>query len=140
MRPSDYRIVNGPPSIDDFLMLRALTGLSPRGRKQAESAIRGVWTTVHIIEAKSEACVGMGRVIGDGGWCFQIIDMAVLPMHQHQGLGDAILRALLKRIRVDAPGAFVSLLADPPGIRLYLKHGFAPTAPASVGMAINLCS
>ncbi len=96
--PSDYRIVNGPPSMDDYFMIRALSGLPLRDRKQAEVAIGGVWTAVHIVETKSEACVGMGRVIGDGGWCFHIIDMAVLPMHQHQGLGEAILRALLERI------------------------------------------
>lgn len=41
----------------------------------------------------------MGRVIGDGGWYFHIIDMAVLPEHQHRGLGNAILTWLLDRIR-----------------------------------------
>jgi len=33
----------------------------------------------------------MGRVIGDGGWYFHIVDMAVLPEHQRRGLGDAVL-------------------------------------------------
>ena len=76
----------------------------------------------------------MGRVIGDGGWYFHVVDMAVLPEHQRRGLGDAILTALLDRIRAAAPaGAFVNLLADPPGRRLYERHGFAPTAPGSVG-------
>jgi ribosomal protein S18 acetylase RimI-like enzyme len=78
----------------------------------------------------------MGRVLGDGGWYFHIVDMAVLPEHQRRGLGDAIMTALLDRIRLEAPpGAYVSLLADPPGRRLYQRHGFAETAPASVGMA-----
>ena len=135
--PSDYRIVDGPPSIPDYLDAALARRTRVRDRKQAEIAIGGAWTAVHIVETKSEACVGMGRVIGDGGWCFHIIDMAVLPMHQHLGLGEAILRALLERIRADAPSAFVSLLADSPGIRLYRRHGFAPTAPTSIGMAIN---
>jgi len=65
--------------------------------------------------------------------------MAVLPAHQRRGLGDAILSALLGRIRELAPpGAYVNLLADPPGHRLYERHGFTPTAPDSVGMALRL--
>jgi len=85
-----------------------------------------------------EGCptVGMGRVIGDGGWYFHVVDMAVLPDHQRRGLGDLILTALLDRIRRDAPaGAYVTLLADPPGRNLYAKHGFSDTAPMSRGMA-----
>ena len=67
--------------------------------------------------------MGMGRVIGDGGWYFHIVDMAVLPEHQRRGIGDAILTALIDRIRVEAPpGAWVNLLADPPGRRLYERH------------------
>jgi GNAT superfamily N-acetyltransferase len=65
--------------------------------------------------------------------------MAVHPGHQRRGLGDAILTALLERITVSAPGgAYVNLLADPPGRRLYARHGFAETAPGSVGMALTL--
>ena len=78
-------------------------------------------------------------MLGDGGWYFHIVDMAVLPEHQRHGLGDAMLTALLDAIRRDAPpGAFVNLLADAPGRRLYHRHGFRETAPESLGMARTL--
>ena len=83
-----------------------------------------------------EGCptVGMGRVIGDGGWYFHVVDMAVLPDHQRRGPGDLILTALLDRIRRDAPaGAYVTLLADPPGRNLYAKHGSATPRPCPEG-------
>ena len=81
----------------------------------------------------------MGRVIGDGGWYFHVVDMAVLPDHQRRGLGSAVLTYLLEQIRARAPkGAFVSLLADPPGRRLYARHGFVESAPDSIGMALLL--
>jgi len=65
--------------------------------------------------------------------------MAVLPAHQRRGIGDAVLSALLGRIReVAPPGAYVNLLADPPARRLYERHGFGATAPGSIGMAIKL--
>ena len=115
-----------------------MSGLSPVVEDQAIGAVRGGWTAVHVV-APDGATVGMGRVIGDGGWYFHIVDMAVLPDHQRRGLGDAILRSLLERIRADAPrGAYVNLLADPPGRSLYARHGFAETAPSSVGMALRL--
>ena len=83
--------------------------------------------------------VAMGRVLGDGGWYFHVVDMAVLPAHQRRGLGDAVLTALLHHVRDHAPaGAHVNLLADPPGRRLYARHGFKDTAPDSIGMALQL--
>jgi GNAT superfamily N-acetyltransferase len=79
----------------------------------------------------------MGRLIGDGGWYFHVVDMAVLPEHQRRGLGSAVLRYLLEQIRQRAPrGAYVSLLADPPGRQLYTRFGFVESAPDSLGMTL----
>jgi GNAT superfamily N-acetyltransferase len=131
-----YRLVDGPPSVEDYLSLRERAGLSPRRVDQAAAAILGSWAAVHVVDDATGSIVGMGRLIGDGGWYFHVLDMAVLPEHQRQGLGDLVLTELLARIRRDAPhGAYVNLLADPPGRRLYAKHGFVDSAPASVGMA-----
>jgi ribosomal protein S18 acetylase RimI-like enzyme len=81
----------------------------------------------------------MGRVIGDGGWYFHLVDIAVLPEHQRRGLGTVVLSYLLEQIQVRAPsGAYVSLLADAPARRLYARHGFAESAPESVGMALRM--
>lgn len=78
----------------------------------------------------------MGRLIGDGGWYFHVVDMAVLPAHQRCGLGNRVLTWLLDRIREHAPrDAFVSLMADPPGRALYARHGFTDDRNASIGMA-----
>ncbi|KAL8383529.1 hypothetical protein RB595_010638 [Gaeumannomyces hyphopodioides] len=69
----------------------------------------------------------MGRIISDGGWYFHIADMAVLPEHQRQGLGVAIMRELLAYIEQNKPLEGVpniNLMADPPGIGLYKKTGF----------------
>ncbi|MBB2942493.1 GNAT superfamily N-acetyltransferase [Actinoplanes lutulentus] len=134
-----YRLVDGPPSIDEYLILRTESGLTPPSREQATAGLNGSWAAVHVRHDESGDAVGMGRVLGDGGWYFHVIDMAVLPGHQRKGLGDAVLTALLERIRRDAPpGAYVNLLGDPPGRRLYERHGFAETAPHSIGMALRL--
>ncbi len=132
-----YRLVEGPPTADRYLVLRREAGLTPRTPAQAEAALQGSWAALHVVDEHDQA-VGMGRVIGDGGWYFHIVDMAVMPEHQRRGIGDAILDRLLTRIDQAAPpGAYVSLLADEPGRRLYERHGFVPTAPRSIGMAIT---
>ena len=81
----------------------------------------------------------MGRVIGDGGWYFHVVDMAVLPEHQRRGLGERCSRTCSTRSVMERrAGAFVSLLADPPGRPLYARHGFVESAPGSVGMTLVL--
>jgi GNAT superfamily N-acetyltransferase len=134
-----YRLVQGPPTVGDYLVLRERSGLSSRREDQASAGLHGSWFAVHVVHEATEETVGMGRVLGDGGWYFHVIDMAVLPEHQRRGLGDVILTALSDHIRDQAPkGAFVNLLADPPGVALYARHGFAATSPASNGMALYL--
>jgi GNAT superfamily N-acetyltransferase len=135
--PDPYRLLDGPPSVSDYLRLRSDSGLTPRRQDQAEAALEGSWSAVRV-EALGES-VGMGRVLGDGGWYFHIVDIAVLPDHQGRGLGAAILETLLQAIRRAAPpGAYITLLADRPGRPLYQRFGFTETAPDSIGMALTL--
>lgn len=128
-----------PPRVDDYLRLRQSAGLSPKTERQAQAGLSGAWAACHVIEERTGETVGMGRLLGDGGWYFHVIDMAVMPEHQRRGLGDAALRALLDLVRAAAPpGATVNLLADLPGRPFYARHGFVETAPESVGMGLRL--
>lgn len=130
-----YQLHIAPPSAEDFAHLRREAGLSPVSPEQARAAVTGGWRTVHVTHDDEDRAVGMGRLIGDGGWMFQVVDMAVLPAHQRQGLGDAVLARLLQEIAEHAPaGAYVSLMGDPPGRRLYARHGFIDDHDVSAGM------
>lgn len=132
-----YEIGSEIPSIADYLRLRVAAGLSP---KSAEAAEIGLPNSVHAVVVRYEGLsVGMGRVIGDGGLFFQIVDIAVEPAHQGRGLGKLIVGALVDHLNERArPGAYVSLIADGEAHRLYAQFGFKPTAPASIGMAMQL--
>ena len=130
----DYGLTAETPAAGDYLRLRVAAGLTP---KTPEGATAGLPNTVFAVVVRRDGeVVGMGRVIGDGGLFFQIVDIAVLPEHQGQGLGKAIVRMLVEHLRATVPkGAYVSLIADGEGHRLYSQYGFELTAPRSVGMA-----
>lgn len=131
-----YSLIGEAPPLTDYLRLRKDSGLSPKTADQGAGAIAGSWSACHVVDA-SGAVVAMGRVIGDGGWYFHIADIATDPAHQRQGLGRRVMEWLIADIQARAPeGAYVTLIADPPGQRLYRSLGFIDVSP-SLGMALR---
>ena len=134
---SDFTLVAGTPSVDDFLRLRKVSGLSEKTRAAAEAGLPNTWFAVTV--QHDGRAVGMGRIIGDGGTAFQVVDIAVEPDHQGKGLGKTIMAALVEHIHANAPpSAYVSMIADGDARHLYAKYGFEPVMPASIGMALRL--
>ncbi|QFU91710.1 GNAT family N-acetyltransferase [Amycolatopsis sp. YIM 10] len=125
------------PSVELYQHLRVATGLSLKSTAAATAGLVGTWHAV--VAHHGDRPVGMGRVVGDGGTAFQIVDMCVLPEHQGRGLGKQIMTALMEDLRQRAPRtAYISLIADGDARHLYARYGFAETAPDSVGMALRL--
>ncbi|GAA2536210.1 GNAT family N-acetyltransferase [Streptomyces koyangensis] len=128
-----YSLRVGPPAVDTYLRLRVVSGLSAKTREAAEAGLPHTWHGVTVL--CGDEPVGMGRVIGDGGCFFQVVDICVAPEHQGQGLGKRIMGELAGELERRAPdGAYVLLIADGDARFLYEKFGFRETAPASVGM------
>ncbi len=132
---TSYTCVLETPSIQTYQALRLGSGLSG---KTEEAAVRGLPNTlfaVQILDGESQP-VGMGRVIGDSGCFFQVVDIAVLKAYQGKGLGKRIMGEIRKYIDANVPpSGYVSLIADGQAQDLYAQFGFVQTAPASVGMA-----
>jgi predicted N-acetyltransferase YhbS len=137
MADEEYELVETTPSSADYHRLRIIAGLSP---KSAEAAAAGLPNTIYaVVIRKDGEAVGMGRIVGDRGLFFQIVDIAVDPKHQKQGLGKRIVGALVEHLHQTAPaGAYVSLIADGEAHRLYSLFGFRPTAPVSIGMSFSI--
>ena len=125
------------PDVDEFVGLRVDAGLSENSRDAATRGLAGTCFSVCVRDAGR--LIGMGRVIGDGGCFYQIVDIAVHPEYQRRGIGFQVMTRLMEQLRAAAPKtAYVSLIADGDAWRLYEKFGFEFTAPASVGMALRL--
>ncbi|KAI0455011.1 putative GNAT family N-acetyltransferase [Xylaria acuta] len=139
--PAGYVLVEGYPSVEDYVHLRTASGMTPKNAEQASASIQGSWYGVYVAEeAAPTRAVAMGRIIGDGGWYFLVADMATLPEHQRKGLGNAVMTNLLARVKSHAAKgtAYVVLGADPPGRKLYGKHGFRDTMPEEMGMGLQV--
>lgn len=129
-----YTISKRTPTLAEYMYLRAAAGLSAFSDEAARKGLTG--TVFAVVLEQGNRVVGMGRLIGDGGCFFQVVDIAVDPPDQGQGLGKAIMRELMEFVTVHLPAsAYVSLIADVPANRLYEKFGFVETAPRSLGMA-----
>ena len=135
----DYVLTVSVPAADEYMRLRQTARLSPKSAEAAKAGLAGTIFTVCV--RYDDELVGMGRVVGDGGCFFLIVDVAVHPRHQRRGLGGRIMENLMHQLRRVAPTtAYVSLIADTnsPAPTLYRKFGFEPTAPKSIGMALRL--
>lgn len=128
-----YELVPTAPGVDDYCRLRSVAGLSAKSQEAARIGLPNTWFGVTILHEGNP--VGMGRIIGDGGTAFQIVDIAVEPAHQGKGLGKQIMAALMEHLHANAPhSAYVSLIADGDARHLYAKYGFEPVMPHSIGM------
>ncbi|MGA1600290.1 MAG: N-acetyltransferase, partial [bacterium] len=73
---TSYSCLLETPSVQTYQALRVGSGLS---RKTDEAAVRGLPNTLFAVQILHDSQpVGMGRVIGDGGCFFQVVDIAVL--------------------------------------------------------------
>lgn len=121
------------PNAEDYRRLRVEAGLLP---KTSEAAHRGLANTLYGVSLLRDGhVVGMGRVIGDNGTLFTVVDIAVSPALQGKGLGRRILTALDVWLRANVPeSAYVTLVANGDAKHLYAKFGFAETAPHEIYM------
>ncbi|MBB5831015.1 GNAT family N-acetyltransferase [Brachybacterium aquaticum] len=133
--PDGYAFAPVPPTSEEYVRLREISGLSPRTPAQAAGALANSWAWI-TARTEEGALAAMGRVLGDGTWYFHLADIATDPAHQRQGLGRAVMEHLIARIDEAAPPhPYITLLADPPGQRLYRSLGFVESDP-SLGMRL----
>ncbi|UVE50313.1 GNAT family N-acetyltransferase [Haloferax larsenii] len=140
-----YDIVAEFPDPETYVALRDAADMAPRSLDAAKRGLPNTTFGVSVVAGGKETpsavgdrdIVGMGRLVGDGGTVYQVVDVAVHPDHQGQGLGTRIMDALVDYLDREAPpSAFVNLLADVDGF--YDRWGFEPTAPASKGMFLRV--
>jgi len=127
----DYTIHHSSPTPTEHIHIRTTSGLTSPPPSRVASALSH---SLHCLVARTNTgeAVGMVRLIGDGALFLQIVDMCVHPDHQGRGLGKRLLDGMLAWVDGNCQDAYVSLIADDPGERLYSTRGFVRTT--GVGM------
>ena len=130
----EVKVIAETPEPDEYCALRKAAGLSSRTPIAARLGLPGSLFAVCV--RHEGLLIGMGRVVGDGGCNYEVVDVAVHPDFQRRGFGFQIMELLMQYIDDNAPdSAYVSLIADQGAPVLYEKFGFEFTAPDSVAMA-----
>ena len=133
-----YKVKAQVPTVADYIRIRMAAGLS---RKSEEAAALGLPNSLFAVTVfcKGEF-VGVGRVVGDGGCFFTVVDVAVLPEHHGKGVGKLVMDAMMAYIHEHAPkSAYVSLMADHGTPESYEKFGFRRAeAPKDAGMYLRI--
>lgn len=133
MNAAEIVLVERFPEPETYCRMRVDAGLSP---KTLQAARRGLANTLYGVSlVQAGQVVGMGRIIGDNGTVFTVVDIAVAPALQGRGLGKRILASLDAWLQANVPeSAYVTLVADGDARYLYAKFGFAESAPYAVNM------
>lgn len=126
-----FKVIEAPVFVADFMRLREVSGMSPRDPEGAATGLPNSLYGVQILDGGT--VIAMGRIVGDGGLNFEIVDVAVDPAYQGKGLGKTVMRHLMQYLERTAPkNAYITLVGDEPGF--YEKLGFKLVRPASEGM------
>ena len=127
-------VVERLPTVEEYTRLRDELGY-PRRTEQATAT--GLEGSLYSVCAEQDgACIGCGRITGDGGMYYVVQDMMVRPARQRQGIGTAIMEALMRYLEAHAaPASFVSLIAGPGLAPFYERYGFKVRTPDEPGMS-----
>ncbi|ERB65347.1 MULTISPECIES: GNAT family N-acetyltransferase [Vibrio] len=127
----EYVVVQSVPSPEAYCALRVTAGLSPKSLEAAKIGLPNSLYGVSVMDG--DKLIAMGRVVGDGGCNFEIVDVAVDPDYQGKGLGRKVMEHIDGYLSsVALAGSYVSMIADEPVF--YEKLGYRLVAPASQGM------
>ncbi|NMM42106.1 GNAT family N-acetyltransferase [Pseudoalteromonas arctica] len=119
------------PNPMEFCEMRVKAGLSPKSLKAAAIALPNSLYGISVRDG--EALIAMGRVVGDGGCNFEVVDVAVDPKYQGKGLGRTVMEYIGNYLSsVALEGSYISMIADEPAF--YEKLGYKLVSPACQGM------
>jgi GNAT superfamily N-acetyltransferase len=131
-----YTTCERTPTVQEYNEVRRAAGLAVKDEIAAQ---QGLSHTLHAVcVLHGDIAVGIGRVIGDGGLFYDIVDVAVVAEHQGQGVGKMIMDSLMGYIERNArPSSLVCLFANKGVAPFYERYGFKARDAAMPGMMIR---
>ena len=110
---------------EDYYNLRESVDWNNFNEEQMRRGLLNSLLTIRV--AIDDKTVGMGRLIGDGGMYYTIVDVVVRPEYQGQGIGSSIMDLILEHVVGQTPQggrSSVQLIAEKGKEEFYIKKGF----------------
>lgn len=138
MSIANYKIKYEPPTVADFIAIRALIGWGQTNTDMAKVSLANSLFHVTIYQQSdaetSETLIGMGRVVGDGAMYFYIQDVVVASNVQGQGFGKLLMAEIEDYLTQAAKkGATIGLLAAKGKEGFYKNFGYQNRPSGSLG-------
>ena len=118
-----YNISFQKPLVKDYIHLIVECDLIIKDEKAVRIGLENALFNITFYD--EEKLIAMGRVVGDGATVFHIVDIAVHPNYQKQGLGKLVMDHIMSYIEENSfKGTYVNLISETPANFLYEKYGF----------------
>src|SRR5262249_24414884 len=132
--PENVRVVERLPTVAEYeALIRAVGWLKYTHLEAATPALQNTLYAVMAVEGEQPA--GMARVVGDGATAFYVQDVVVVPDRQRQGIGTALMEAVMSYFRRSTPRqSSIGLFTGRNLAGVYERHGFEGPETSLDGM------
>lgn len=123
---------------EDYCSLRESVEWLNFAEEQMKRGLSHSLLTISVTNAGK--VVGMGRLIGDGGMYYTIVDVVVRPEYQGKGIGSRIMDLILEHVDRQTPQggrSSVQLIAEKGKEEFYLQKGFKMIPHESCGSGMR---
>lgn len=121
----NYSFQKNTLNFEDYCSLRESVEWLNFDDEQMKRGLANSLLTISV--SRDGKTVGMGRLIGDGGMYYTIVDVVVRPEHQGKGIGSRIIDMIQEYVSSQTPPggrSSIQLIAEKGKEEFYLKKGF----------------
>ncbi len=131
-------VIQELPEAEEYAALRAEAGLGEQHPSAVETAFRHSLFVACARDEKNKL-LGTGRVVGDGVYHFQIVDLVVRSDCRDGSVVRELMEELIGYVNRHAgkEGNFI-VISDLQAIKRYTEHGFELMYPNFYGMSRKL--
>jgi len=124
------------PTVSEFIKLRAQTDWGVPDAKLVEQVLERSFSGCVAIE--DGQVIGMARTVGDGHLILYIQDVIISPEHRRQGIGQALMKALLCELeKTCSLSCTIGLFAAIGQAGFYEDLGFSPRGNSAYGPGMH---